>query len=267
MRRVKLAGVHAPAVLYDPLFEPDFCQELLRLFDAQSGLPARHGRLAAWQTPAYAHLRGDRHRGLAARPVGAEQSNSSLVYGDRLILKLFGRVEMGLSPDLEINEHLAQRGFSHVPPLAGALEYRRPGEEPWTLGMMQGFVPNQGDAWHDVLRRLARALEGRDWRGADAAPAAPSERGGMAATAEKAIPPGAVSAFGDFLAYSDRLGTRTAQLHLALTATDEPQFAAEPFSVDDRRQFAERTIGLIRETFALLRDHATALWSRNRPDG
>ena len=65
----------------------------------------------------------------------AEQSNTSVVYGQSLILKLFRRLEDGMNPDLELGRFLGERaGFANTPPVAGALEYQRDGGEPVTLG-------------------------------------------------------------------------------------------------------------------------------------
>ena len=57
------------------------------------------------------------------------------LYGDRLILKLFRRLEEGVNPDLEIGRFLTERGFPNIPPVAGALEYRRTDASPATMAV------------------------------------------------------------------------------------------------------------------------------------
>src|SRR4029077_4520501 len=92
--------------------------------------------------------------------VRAEQSNSSVAYGDRLMLKIFRRVEEGLNPDLEIGSFLTEHSsFRHVPPVAGRLEYFSPQGKRTSLGVLQGYVANQGDAWQFTLRALAEYYE------------------------------------------------------------------------------------------------------------
>jgi maltose alpha-D-glucosyltransferase/alpha-amylase len=82
------------------------------------------------------------------------------VYGDRFIIKLFRRIEAGLNPDLEIGRFLTSRAlFSHVPPLAGWIDYRAGNAEKRNLAVLQGFVPNEGDAWQFTLGELHRYLE------------------------------------------------------------------------------------------------------------
>ena len=83
-----------------------------------------------------------------------EQSNTSILYGDRFILKLFRRLEAGMNPDCEIGRYLTERtGFDRIPPFAGLIEYRPiPDAEPTMLAMLQGLVANEGDGWKWTLR-------------------------------------------------------------------------------------------------------------------
>ncbi|HEX5566159.1 MAG TPA: phosphotransferase [Streptomyces sp.] len=95
--------------------------------------------------------------GLPPRPLSVEQSNSSVVYGDRYILKLFRRVSPGVNPDLELPLALARAGSDRVPAPAAWFESRPGGEmgEPMTLGVLQPFLPGTSDGWQLALRSLA----------------------------------------------------------------------------------------------------------------
>ncbi|MBV8083923.1 MAG: hypothetical protein JO247_03820 [Chloroflexi bacterium] len=84
-----------------------------------------------------------------ARVLTAEQSNTSIAYGDAWILKLYRRLSHGLSRDLEVGRFLTEVGFAHTPAVAGSLEH-----EDITLAVMQRFVPNEGDCWAYVLDGL-----------------------------------------------------------------------------------------------------------------
>ncbi|MER6612779.1 maltokinase N-terminal cap-like domain-containing protein [Streptomyces xantholiticus] len=91
--------------------------------------------------------------GLAARPLDAEQSNSSLVYGNAYILKLFRRLHPGPNPDLELPLALARAGCGRVPvPVAW---YESTAPEPFTLGVLQPFLPGSRDGWVLALEALA----------------------------------------------------------------------------------------------------------------
>ncbi|MET7618532.1 maltokinase [Streptomyces sp. NPDC005408] len=91
--------------------------------------------------------------GLAARPLEAEQSNSSLVYGDAYILKLFRRVHPGANPDLELPLALARAGCGRVP--APVAWYEATAPEPYTLGVLQPFLRGSRDGWLLALDSLA----------------------------------------------------------------------------------------------------------------
>ena len=111
------------------------------------------------QTTAFSKLSPEPVVGLTPKPVGAEQSNTSIIYGNRLILKFFRRIQEGINPDLEIGQFLTEKtSLKSVPPLAGTLEYQARDGKPMAQGMLQKFVPNQGDAWGFTLKSLGQLL-------------------------------------------------------------------------------------------------------------
>jgi 1,4-alpha-glucan branching enzyme len=267
--RARLLGENTPAwirvvaadgrrlgVLYDPLGELDFCRRLLALFESTGSLAGSAGELIARRTSSFDRLRGEPSANLEPKPVRAEQSNSSVIFGERLILKIFRRVEMGLNPDLEISDQLTRQHFAHTPPLAGWMEYRPARQEHWTLAMLQAFVPNQGDAWRFTLEWLSKSLAKAT--SASAVPSLPGE--GICRAAQHAIPPAAKAAFGEFLSSAELLGKRTAEMHLALSAdADNPAFVPETFSEADRREYSHRCTAAARSTFELLTDSLSRL--------
>jgi maltokinase len=88
------------------------------------------------------------------RAIGAEQSNTSIVYDDALVLKAFRRVEAGDNPELEMLRFLSARDFPHVAELGGWYQYE--GElMDATFGVVQRFVPNARDGWELALDELA----------------------------------------------------------------------------------------------------------------
>src|SRR5690606_37130600 len=121
---------------------PGFGDVLLETIAAQRALPGSGGELQGCSLPgALARLRGEPEDPLSSSVCRAEQSNTSLIYGNRLILKLFRRIEEGLNPDLEITRLQAERaGFAHTPAVAGWLEYRTHQGEPRTVGCLHGLV-------------------------------------------------------------------------------------------------------------------------------
>ena len=240
------------------------CRLRLRAADLDGVLydALRHERLGTRLLDGIAH--GERWSGaretISASPVGlldidetngslapalshAEQSNSSIVYGQRYILKLYRRLEAGVNPDLEITRALTEQGFPHIPPAAGYLEIRRDRRsEPMTLGLLQAFVPNEGDAWsytQDVLGQfyehvLSQPVEATR----EGIPAPPRSTLSVVNGTTEDYPDDAYEMVGSFMQSAERLGQRTAELHTALASRhDDPSFAPEPIN-----RFAQRSI-------------------------
>ncbi|HEX8849517.1 MAG TPA: putative maltokinase [Gemmatimonadaceae bacterium] len=102
-----------------------------------------------------------------SRTVRAEQSNTSIIFGDAAIMKLFRRMEPGMNPDVEIGRFLTTKTrFTHTPPLLGVIRYEGSGDVHAIAGMLQGFLAGSRDAWQDVLERSRPffAADARDAR-------------------------------------------------------------------------------------------------------
>jgi trehalose synthase-fused probable maltokinase len=132
---------------------------LLTLIVDDAELRAVHGTFVANRTDAVDELLPSAQQvagTLDERSLGVEQSNTSVVLGDRLILKLFRRLEPGESPDLEVGAFLTEIGYDDTPRLAGSIIYHPDTGDPSAVAMLQALVPNRGDAWAAVLDDLAR---------------------------------------------------------------------------------------------------------------
>jgi maltose alpha-D-glucosyltransferase/alpha-amylase len=221
--------------LYDALYNPDFCTALLQVLDGGSNLDIREGVLA-WSTEVTqedSHLRDAADKSLKPTLLQTEQSNTLIAYGNRLMLKLFRRIEEGTNPELDIGRFLTeQKRFVYTPPVIGALEYCQQGRrgDPITLAVLQGYVSHQEDAWQYTLAALAsyyaKVLALQTEIG-DACLTAPA----LLDCTKKNAPPLAQELIGPYLKFIRRLGRRTAELHLALASEHEDaRFAPEPFS-------------------------------------
>ena len=113
-------------------------------------VPVEDGALRfQWAESASAGAAGS----VEVRPVGVEQSNSSVVFGESLILKAFRRVEPGVNPELELLRFLSERGFPHIAPLAGWYEIQGRQIDA-TLGILQEYLAGARDGWELVLDGL-----------------------------------------------------------------------------------------------------------------
>ena len=124
-----------------------------------------------------------------ARPMGAEQSNSSIVFDDRLVLKLFRRLREGANPDVEVTTALAGAGFDHV--AAPLVRWR---DDRYDLAFGQQFLSGGSEGWALALASLRNLYNTEEAE-------LPSEAGG------------------DFGAEAHRLGRVTADMHTALADT------------------------------------------------
>jgi trehalose synthase-fused probable maltokinase len=132
--------------------------ELVRLIADDAEARGATGRFVAAPTEALAELLPSAREAAAAleeRRLRVEQSNTSVVLGDRLILKLFRLLEPGLNPDLEIGRFLTGVGFADTPLMAGGISWHPDHGEPAAAAMLQALVPARGDAWGAMLGHLA----------------------------------------------------------------------------------------------------------------
>ncbi|WBO68224.1 maltokinase N-terminal cap-like domain-containing protein [Streptomyces camelliae] len=137
-------GPFAGLAVYDALHDPRSAHLLLeRLRHPGTAGPLR------FEADPEAALPG----GLPPRLLEAEQSNSSIVYGDAYILKVFRRIQPGVNPDLEVSAALAAQGCTRVP--APVAWFGTSAPRPATLGVLQPFLPDATDGWTLALRALA----------------------------------------------------------------------------------------------------------------
>ncbi len=200
----------------------------------------------------------------------AEQSNTSVIFGQSLILKLFRRVEDGVNPDLELGRYLAERAhFPHTPRVAGALEYQQAGGEPITLAILHEFVPNEGDAWQYTLDALGRFYEEvvTDRIGPGAAPPPEPAAEGLLARARGEIPEEVDEVVGSYLQSAQLMGRRLAELHAALAGDgSDAALAAEPITPHYQRSVYQSARNLTGRTMQLLRRTLPTLGERERAE-
>jgi maltose alpha-D-glucosyltransferase/alpha-amylase len=214
----------------DAVTDAATCSALLSLIENELRVPMQQG-----------FIQGRRSTGLTRsevsltpRLIKSEQSNSSIVFGDLLIMKLFRRQQPGENPDCEISRYLTEHTkFRRIPAFAGSIEYHDGAGEVYTLAMLQGLVPNEGDGWQWTLEQLAAR------KGAD-------------------------SSHGSTFQAAAILGRRTAEMHAALAT-----FAPEALTNADVRQLAadmtERaTATIVRLDQALPNQHALSTYARLR---
>ena len=141
------------------------------------------------------------------RRLSAEQSNSSLIVGDLVIIKLIRRVMHGINPEVEMVRYLTEQGYTNTPPLLGEVTRVTANGDSHTMILAQRFVHNQGDAWQWTLNYLNRY----------------SETIGVSGKTDD----DETDALVNYAAFARAMGTRLGQLHEVL-ARPSPDDAFNP---------------------------------------
>ncbi len=155
------------------------------------------------------------------RRISAEQSNSSLIAGDTMIMKLIRRVMPGINPEVEMVRFLTEQGYANTPPLLGEMQRHANGGDPYSMIVLQKFIPNQGDGWEFTLRYLqANPLD-----------------------------------FQEYSLFSAAIGKRLGELHAVLSsAVDNPAFAAREAGESDVQAWVDGANTQIMKAVSVLRD-------------
>jgi trehalose synthase-fused probable maltokinase len=260
LQTMKVAIRGADLVLTDALRDEDFLLGLHAAIEAQGVFRGLNGELRAKQAKTYRDIFPASAGVLKPKPMKVEQSNSSIIYGDRLVLKVFRHVEPGVNPDLEIGRFLSESvRFPHVPAVAGWLEYSAEDGQPATLGILQEFVPNQGDAWRFTLNSLAEFWQQGTGCLAEVSSLSPP---GLYPLKRSVLPMPDImrELCGEYLDVAALLAQRTAQLHLALASDSAtPAFAPEPFTQQFQAMRARSLREKTQNAFALLRSHVAEM--------
>jgi maltose alpha-D-glucosyltransferase/alpha-amylase len=190
-------------------------------------------------TPSNLHLPADAE----INWLSAEQSNSSLIIGDAVMLKIFRRIAGGPHPEAEMGRYLTQHGFANAPPLLGEIARVEPDGTRFSLAMAQGFVHNQGDAWSWLLDQLLRALDDL--------------------TAPASVGDAEAGQMSDYEVLAARIGQRLGDLHVVLARpSEDPAFAPATATAQDVARWRERTQARLEAAFGVIAERKK--W--DRPD-
>lgn len=250
---VETSKENITGVISDAVGDPTLCSALLKVIKRQQRLKGSEGAIISQAMPGLKQY-WDEEALLQSSVLGYEQSNTSIRFDERMIFKLVRKVAEGVNPELEIGRFLTSKSVN-VPPLLGSLEYKTEKHEPMTLGVLQAYVPNQGDAWRYTLGWLGRYLEDSFARASgsnDAVPELPSAS--LVRLAQDEIPEAAREHLEGYLNDARILGKRTAEMHLALASdSDDDTFKPEAFSKLYQRSLYQSMRNLTNRIFTQLR--------------
>ncbi len=218
-------------LLYDASYSPEFQRAVLSHLVRKRRLRARAGALSFDFVSRFRPELLAVEAGGASRVLKADQSNTSIVYGDKAFVKLFRKLHEGVNPDEEITRYLSVRKkVAFVSAYIGSIEYRAAGRDPITCAIVTAFVPNQGDAWSYIVRQLAVYYENILKSFGETQATDPAVLAGEA----DALPEKVAAVFPPYLdELVGLLGRRSREMHEALfQANDDPDFTPEPFTLN-----------------------------------
>lgn len=245
--QMKINGVEG--VLYDALYGAPLQDAMIKFMAIRHQIKLRNSHLIfsaneRLQTPV------DGQEKLKPKVLSGEQSNTSIIYGNRFFLKIFRKVDRAVNPDLEITRFLTEHtNFGNIPAFVGSIEWKYDTDS-LVVGMMQEMIESSGDAWVTMLDRLNdynesilvsnKALLSNEKTGSLMEP-----------VSYEFIPP----EFKELMAASTAeqarlLGIRTGEMHLALASGSAfPDFRPEPYSLHYQRSLYAGLQSLVRGTF------------------
>ncbi len=239
IRRVALVGY-----LTDGFASDDFTIALLEQLRRGEQLPIDDGEIQFRKGPNFDALELPDQPEI--RRLSAEQSNSSQIIADTVVLKIVRKVLAGVHPEGEMTRFLTERGFGNIAPLFGEVIRVAADGTPHTLLLLQGFVRNQGDGWGWTLDYIARTSD-------DLGPE-PADDGALAVS----------EAFEGYQPFAQAIGRRLAELHdLLSTPTEVAEFSPRIASGEEREAWAAGAVtqidGAVQQLERLLADGASAV--------
>jgi maltose alpha-D-glucosyltransferase/alpha-amylase len=257
-------------ILYDAHWNPAFGRTLVQAMMRRRRFGGDGAELGAVGYPALpTALAGTDLSELYVHVPRSEQSNTSILIGDRLIVKTFRRLAPGVNPEIEIGRFLTERAADLVPAVAGSVEYRTRAHAPGSIAIAHRFIPNESDAWTHTVGAAAQYLE-----------RAPI--GSVTEEDRRVEPPALESAlelvgreppeflddlFGDFIPSAELLGSRVAELHRALASTNaDPSFRPEAVTLLRQRALYQSMRNSARRSLRQLRRSVSQVAEIDRED-
>lgn len=240
-------------IIFDSLYQSEFRDQLLQMVESRKKIKGSWGEFKATRGKNFGEIRADQDD-ITSRVLKVEQSNSSVLYGNSFFLKLYRRIEEGMNPDMEIIRFLTEyTRFRNIPPFAGSLEFHEKGKEMVVLGLLQGFVQNEGDGWTHTLNALdyftnnalshRSEIEDLQW-----------ETTSFMDLTYDTIP----ELFQNLTGHTNLnnaiiLGQRTAEMHRALASSrGNPAFEPEDFSLLYQRSVYQNIRNSVKQQLSLL---------------
>jgi maltose alpha-D-glucosyltransferase/alpha-amylase len=231
-RGAKLQG------LYDASVLREFPLAVIRSMASSAEVNANHGTFRFRSTEELGEI--ELPADVEVRRLSVEQSNSSILVGEKVMLKLIRAPVRGIHPEVEMGFFLREVGFKNTPPILGVLEHFDEKDTPSAFITAHGFVRNQGDGWAHSIDYLQRWFEEFELKSASS--------NGQEDPAKAAVSGHAL--YFDLIA---TLGRRIGEMHTVLAkSTGQPAFDPEPTTIDDSRVWRDEAHQVAENAFTML---------------
>jgi maltose alpha-D-glucosyltransferase/alpha-amylase len=244
---VKIRQQANVGVMGDAFADELFCRAVVAAMAAGREIPMSQGKLQFRPTAAFAEIAGPDFALLPVERPRGSSSNTVVDMRERLMLKGYRRLRVGMNPELEMGRYLTEVAhYANCAPLAGSLEYIANDGQTRLLAMLQAYVANQGDGWNYSLEYMRRHLE--QYRTTPAGDALP------------------VNAHEAYLILIRVLAARTAELHRALARpTTDAAFSPQALSRTDIDAYRQRALDEARAALDLLAANLEAVPAADVP--
>jgi len=224
----KVALGNENGVILDGVYCERFCMDLLGMVTKRRTIKSMNGEVRGSPRDQFRAMIGELPVNLSLQILRAEQNNTSIIYGEKMILKLFRRIEDGVNPDLEITDFLTRVPFPHSPTVLGDIKYHEHGAEETVLATLQLLIKSEGDAWKLCLCELQKYYENAMLQKEKAVELPKS----FMLDEKSEIPQQITDLMGiKFIELMKLLGRRTGDLHNALSSDSQnSDFKPEQFS-------------------------------------
>jgi maltose alpha-D-glucosyltransferase/alpha-amylase len=227
----------------DAFAVPSFALQMLKAMAERKEIETAEGRIVFQPMPGNDEVLTPKPEATVSW-LSAEQSNSSLIVDDQVMLKIFRRVTPGEHPEAEMGRYLTAHGYANSPTLLGEVTRIDKDGERHSLAVAQAFIRNQGDAWVWTLNMFKRAVDDL-------------------ATHEAAVEARADN-IEDYHTFTATIGRQLAALHMVLARdTDDEAFKPGVATADDVTRWIERARKLVDKAFDII---ATLKQGENESD-
>ncbi len=242
-------------LIYDSVYSEEFRTNIFQMMIKNQTWPGKKGQLKAFWNKDFQEELLSWDKIPESQIVKAEQTNTSFLYDNAYFFKLYRKQEIGINPDSEILAHLTKKGsFQQFPPYVGEIVYQTSQKDSLSVGLLQKFIANQGDAWNYTLDHLERYFENilvKEGPEEDLSNI-PTSLSRLKLSQLPIIMQESIGAY--FLEMMQLLGEITAKMHLSLAeARDNTAFKPEEFSGLYQRALYQSMRSLVRRNIHSLK--------------